>query len=91
MLRPMNEPRLLRFPCDYPIKVVCRASGSVRAELDPILRRHAGESALERVSEKGSREANFLSITYVIEAHSEAQIAALFAELKICAGVLMVL
>jgi uncharacterized protein len=86
-----DTPNLLHFPCDYPIKVVVRGQAAVRLEIDPVMVRHAGPEALERVSERASAQANFLSITYLIEAQSEAQIAALFAELKQCSSVVMVL
>jgi putative lipoic acid-binding regulatory protein len=87
----MNQPKLLQFPCDYPIKVLVKSHAAVRAEIDSILARHAGPSALERVSERPSAQSNFLGITYLIAAQSEAQIAALFTELKSCSSVVMVL
>ena len=83
--------RLLQFPCDYPIKVMARTAPGLREALDLILTRHAGPAALARVTERPSRQANFVGVTYVIQAHSEAQISALFADLKTCADVLVVL
>jgi putative lipoic acid-binding regulatory protein len=91
MLLAVDTPKLLQFPCEYPIKVVVRGRSDVRREIDPMMVRHAGTGALERVSERASAQANFLSITYLIVAHSEAQIAALFAELKTHSAVVMVL
>ena len=87
----MDSPKLLQFPCDYPIKVMARTAPGLRATLDVILTRHAGPSALVNITERPSRRANFVAVTYVIQAHSEAQIAALFADLKACSDVLMVL
>lgn len=87
----VNQRNLLHFPCDYPIKVVARAGAGLRDEIDAVFRRHAGPTALEGVSERASAQANFVSITYLIEAQSEAQIAALFTELKTCPSVMMVL
>lgn len=87
----VNEPELLKFPCAYPIKVMARAEAGLRARLDAIVERHAGPEALTEVRERPSAQANFVGITYVIHAENEAQIAALFAELKQCQGVLMVL
>jgi uncharacterized protein len=91
MLFAVDQPKLVQFPCEYPIKVVVRGQAAVRLEIDPVMVRHAGPAALQRVSERPSAQANFLSITYLIEAQSEAQIAALFADLKSCNSVLMVL
>ena len=91
MLLAVDTPKLLQFPCEYPIKVLVRGQAIVRREIDPVMVRHAGPGALARVSERASAQARFLSITYIIEAQSEAQIAALFAELKTHSSVVMVL
>lgn len=87
----MNEPRLLQFPCRYPIKVMVRAGASIRAQLDAIVARHAGTLAPDDISERPSAQQNYAGITYQITARDEAQIAALFAELKALPGVIMVL
>jgi putative lipoic acid-binding regulatory protein len=87
----VDPPKLLHFPCEYPIKVLVRGSAAVRSEIDPLMVRHAGPSALSRVTERPSAQASFLSITYLIEAQSEQQIATLFAELKTHSSVVMVL
>jgi putative lipoic acid-binding regulatory protein len=84
-------PERLRFPCDYPIKVMVRADPGVRERVDAIVQRHAGPIASESVSERSSAGNRFLGITYVIRARDEAQIAELFGALKSCPQVLMVL
>ncbi len=84
-------PERLRFPCDYPIKVMVRAEPGVRERIDAIVQHHAGPIASESVTERRSAQQRFLGITYVIHAQGEAQIAALFAALKTCPQVLMVL
>lgn len=70
---------------------MARAEAGLRARLDAIVERHAGSEALTEVRERPSAQANFVGVTYIIRAESEAQIAALFAELKQCEAVLMVL
>ena len=87
----MDTPPLLQYPCDYPIKVMARASPQLRATLDAILARHGGPTALAHVTERPSKQAHFIGVTYVIQAQGEGQIAALFAELKTCPAVLMVI
>jgi putative lipoic acid-binding regulatory protein len=87
----MSELKLLKFPCRYPIKVMVRADPGLRAQLDAIVVRHAGAVAAGDISERPSAREKYLGITYFIEARDEAQIAALFAELKDTPGVLMVL
>jgi putative lipoic acid-binding regulatory protein len=87
----VQEPKLLQFPCAYPIKVMARAEAGLRLRLDAIVERHAGPDALNEVRERSSAQAHFVGVTYIIRAENEAQIAALFAELKQCQAVLMVL
>jgi len=87
----MNEPPRLQFPCEYPIKVVARAVPDLRSTLDEVFARLAGPDALGRVSERPSGRGNFVSVTYVFEAQSEAQISAIFAELRIYEPVMLVL
>ncbi len=81
----------LKFPCDYPVKVMVRAEAGVRSHVDAIMTRHAGPLDLSAVTERASAERRFLGLTYVIRAHSEQQIAELFAALKDCSQVLLVL
>ena len=81
----------LRFPCAYPVKVMVRAEAGVRSHVDAIIARHAGPLDLSAVTERASAERRFLGITYVIEARDEQQIAELFAALKRCPQVLLVL
>jgi putative lipoic acid-binding regulatory protein len=91
MLGAVKASPQLQFPCPYPIKVLARSGAELRAALDAILTRHAGPGALASVSERPSAQANYVGVTYVIQAVSEAQIAALFADLKACPAVVMVL
>ena len=87
-----NEtPERVTFPCDYPIKVMVRAQPGVRSHVDAIVERHAGPVDLSAVTERNSAQSHFTGITYVIRATSETQIAELFAALKLCPQVLLVL
>jgi putative lipoic acid-binding regulatory protein len=82
---------LLRFPTDYPIKVVGRADPALRMRIDAVVLRHVPDLAAERISERASGAGNFVSITYVIIASSRAQIVALVEELAASEGVVMVI
>jgi putative lipoic acid-binding regulatory protein len=86
-----QPPERLSFPCDYPIKVMVRAEPGVRGEIDAIIERHAGPLEGLLVTERPSAKNRFIGITYVIHATSEAQIAALFAALKLCPQVMLVI
>lgn len=86
-----SNPPLLQFPVDYPIKVVGRRDELTRERLDQIFRRHAPDLVADRISERESREGNFVSITYTIVARSREQVEALVGDVSSTAGVMMVL
>jgi len=87
----VNQPELLQFPTDYPIKVVGRPSDEFRARVHAIVLRHVPLLDAERVTERLSKNGNFLSISCVIRAESREQVVALATDLKACEGVLMIL
>lgn len=93
ILRDMTSdaPKRLSFPCDYPIKVMVRVEDGVRSHVDAIVERYAGPLDLMAVTQRPSAQGNFLGITYVIRATSHDQIAQLFAALKLCPQVMLVL
>jgi uncharacterized protein len=81
----------LKFPTDYPLKVVGRPGQDFRARVHAIVLRHAPQLSDSRVSERLSANGNFLSISYRLPAHSRAQVEALISDLKNCDGVLFLL
>jgi len=81
----------LKFPTDYPIKVVGRPSDEFRARVHAIMLRHAPTVDTDQVSERLSENGNFLSISYMIRAESREQIVALVNDLKSCEGTLMII
>jgi putative lipoic acid-binding regulatory protein len=87
----VSEPAGLTFPTDYPVKILGRPGDDLRQRVQAIVLRHAPGHDPARTSERLSANGNFLSITYLLRAHSRAQIEALVAELQACDGVLMLL
>lgn len=82
---------LLRFPTDYPIKVLGRPSPEFRARIHAIFIKHVAHIEPAQISERLSANGNFLAISYVIRAQSREQVTALASELTACEGVLMLL
>ena len=82
---------LLRFPTDYPIKIVGRPSAEFRARIHAIVVRHVPNVETDRISERLSENGNFLSISYTIVAESREQVVALAKDLTAAEGVLMVI
>jgi putative lipoic acid-binding regulatory protein len=85
------EPERIQFPTDYPIKVVARASASLRARMDAVFTRHFGSFDAARVSERASSQSNFVALTYLMRVEAEQQLGALHADLRAEDGVMLVL
>jgi putative lipoic acid-binding regulatory protein len=82
---------LLEFPCDFPLKVMGRASEEFRALVRGIVECHAGILTQDRIAERLSRDGNFMSLTFTIRAVNREQLDALYRELTSAAEVLVVL
>jgi putative lipoic acid-binding regulatory protein len=82
---------LLKFPTDYPIKVVGRPSPEFRARIHAVVLKHAPNIETDRISERLSENGNFLSISYMLFAESREQVTALATDLAAADGVLMVI
>jgi putative lipoic acid-binding regulatory protein len=87
----VDQPSLLQYPTDYPIKILGRPSDEFRARVHAVLLRHAPKLDPDRVSERLSENGNFLSISYTIVAESNEQVIALVNDLKATEGVLSLL
>jgi putative lipoic acid-binding regulatory protein len=87
----VDQPSLLQYPTDYPIKVLGRPSDEFRARVHAVLLRHAPKLDPDRVTERLSENGNFLSISYTIVAESNEQVIALVNDLKATEGVLSLL
>ena len=88
----MSEKKTLQeFPSEFPIKVMGRREGDLRATTQGIVERHAGKLAEEHVKTRTSGDGNFLAITYTITATSREQLDDIYRELTACKLVLMAL
>jgi putative lipoic acid-binding regulatory protein len=87
----MNELADADFPSEFPIKVMGRQDGDLRALTQAIVERHAGPLADDRVRVRTSADGNFLAITYLVNAQSRAQMDDIYRELTACKAVLMAL
>jgi uncharacterized protein len=85
------EPERIVFPSEYPIKVVARASGDLRARIDAVFVRHFGDFAAGKVTERASAASNFTALTYLMWVTAEEQLGRLHADLRIEDGVMLVL
>jgi putative lipoic acid-binding regulatory protein len=87
----VNEPPVLSFPTDYPIKLIGRPTAEFRARIHAIVLRHVPALEASHVSEHLSKNGNYLSISYALRAESREQMEALATDLKACEEVLLVI
>lgn len=73
--------KLLRFPCDFPLKVMGRDERNFEDAVLAIFERHLGDLDGADVTSRPSSSGNFLSITVVFRAESQDQLDALYRDL----------
>jgi len=81
----------LEFPCQFPIKVVGKATEDFEAFVVAIVRKHVGSEANIAVKSRLSRDENYVAVTCAFLADSREQIDALYTELSGHERILMVL
>jgi hypothetical protein len=81
--------QLLRFPCDFPIKVMGRAAPGFESLVVGIVRRHAPDLGEGAVSSRASSGGRYLAVTVVVRAGSRDQLDAIYRELSSHPDVLM--
>jgi uncharacterized protein len=82
---------LLDFPCDFPIKVMGRKAEGFREVIVALVEAHAGPLDVDRVSLRESRDGNFVALTIMLRAESQAQLDAIYNDLSEHDQVLMAL
>lgn len=82
---------LLKFPCDYPLKVFGRPESGLEARVLEIVRRHVGDSSALDVRARPSRSGNYTALTIQFRATSRQQLDAIYQELSDSPEVLMAL
>ena len=87
----MNDNSLIKFPVEFPVKIMGRDTPEFHAVVGDIVTRHAAPFESLPVSRQPSHEERFISITVTINAHDREQLDALYRELSAHELVLMVL
>jgi putative lipoic acid-binding regulatory protein len=87
----MADDTLLRFPCDFPIKIMGPATDEFRSLALGIVTRHFGALAASQLEERPSSGGKYLSLTCTVRAESKAQLDAVYGELTSCRQVLVAL
>jgi uncharacterized protein len=87
----VTSPKLLEFPCEFPIKVMGREDSDIKALTRAIVEKHTGPLPDSSVRVRTSTDGNFLAVTFLITAASREQVDAIYRELTACKSVLMAL
>lgn len=86
-----QEPPRIEFPCDYPVKVLARASQDLHEVILAVFEEHAPGFDRDRVTARDSRNGTFRAITVSITATGPDQLEALHQALLATGRVQMVI
>ena len=87
----MSSDSLLEFPCDFPIKVMGKDSPQFRRTSLAIIEEHVGELTEESVSERQSKDGNFVALTYNLTIENREQLDSIYSALSNHEDILVVL
>jgi len=85
----LNE-EVLKFPCDYPIKVMGKTDSDVEKNVLAIVKQHFPEFNSE-IEKRLSRDDNYVALTITVHATSRQQLEEIYMALTQCKDVLMTL
>jgi putative lipoic acid-binding regulatory protein len=81
---PDDEESALKFPCEFPIKAMGKATPELEIAVLEIMNRHVPDLGEGSVKTRESRNGNYLAITVTIQARSREQLDAIYMELTAC-------
>ena len=81
---PEDEQSPLKFPCEFPIKAMGKATPELEMAVLEIMHRHVPDLGEGAVRTRKSRKGNYLSITVTITARSREQLDAIYMDLTAC-------
>lgn len=78
----MSDESLLRFPCDFPIKIMGAGGPDFQRMVVGLVRWHAPDLDETRIRIQDSRSGRYQSVTVVVRARDRAQLDAIYHELS---------
>ena len=69
-----DEDTIMKFPCEFPIKVMGIASDDFDIIVTNIIKKHISNLSESAVKSRYSQEGNYVSVTVTIEAESRKQL-----------------
>lgn len=87
----MSEESAIKFPCDFPIKMMGRDTPEFRATAVSLVENHVGQLAEEAIQVNLSARGNFVSVTVTVTATSQQQLDDIYRDVSGHDDVLMAL
>ncbi len=87
----MENPSLIEYPTDFPIKIMGRRQPRLVQTIVEIVKRHAPDFDDTTVEMRPSKKNNYLGVTCTVRATSREQLDALYRDLCDHPAVVMVL
>lgn len=80
---------LFDFPCQFPIKIMGKASDHFEIAVVQIIRQHIPDLHDSAVKRRESKQNNYAALTVTITAHSRQQLDAIYMDLTASEHVIM--
>lgn len=77
-----EQPSLIEYPCDFPIKIMGKAQQDFAQTVLAIVKDHAPDFDAATMTSRTSKKGNYLSVTCTIRATSRSQLDALYHALS---------
>ena len=90
-MKKSDEDTIMKFPCQFPIKVMGTASDDFDTIIIDIIKKHVSNLSEDAVKSRLSQKGNYVSITVTIEAKSREQLDNIYYDLTEHKMVLMAL
>jgi uncharacterized protein len=86
-----DNPSLMEFPCDFPIKIIGENSTTFLTSITNVVHQHFPEQLTHSICSQPSKQGNYLAITATVKAHDQKSLDALYLDLTKHPGIKMVL
>ncbi|MEE9494321.1 MAG: DUF493 domain-containing protein [Gammaproteobacteria bacterium] len=86
-----QQDTLLKFPCEFPIKVMGLSDSGFEVMALEVIRRHAPDFDPQFMHTNTSSKGKYLATTFTVTAQSKGQLDSMYYELTACKDILMVL
>lgn len=86
-----NDQSLMKFPCDFQIKIIGTHTESFVMDIINITRKHYPDTKDESIRKNASQQNNYLAMTITLYVHDQVTLDALYIELNKHPDIKMVL